>query len=77
MVALVQRTLRLRSGQVLDLHQQLAAAKVPQTHTMLQRQITATDNQIDKLVYELYDLTTEEIEIVEGRKVAKRYFPAK
>jgi len=34
---------------------------------MLQRQIEATDQQIDALVYELYDLTAEEIAIVEGR----------
>ena len=33
---------------------------------MIQRQIDATDRQIDKLVYELYGLTPEEIAIVEG-----------
>ena len=31
----------------------------------IQRQIEATDNQIDQLVYELYGLTDEEIRIVE------------
>jgi len=31
----------------------------------LQRQIAATDQAIDELVYELYDLTCEEIAIVE------------
>jgi hypothetical protein len=31
----------------------------------LQRQIDATDAQIDKLVYDLYGLTEEEIKIVE------------
>ena len=34
--------------------------------TMLSRQIEATDASIDKLVYELYGLTEEEIRIVEG-----------
>ena len=34
--------------------------------TALQRQIDATDKQIDKLVYELYGLMEEEIRIVEG-----------
>jgi hypothetical protein len=34
--------------------------------TTAQRQIDATDAQIDKLVYELYELTPEEIKIVEG-----------
>ena len=33
--------------------------------TLLQRQISATDRQIDKLVYELYGLTEEETGIVE------------
>ncbi len=36
-----------------------------QAKTVLQRQIEATDRQIDQLVYELYDLTEEEIKIVE------------
>jgi len=34
--------------------------------TLLSRQIEATDAAIDKLVYELYGLTPEEIAIVEG-----------
>ena len=38
-------------------------AQVRQEFT--QRQINATDKQIDKLVYKLYDLTDEEIAIVE------------
>jgi len=32
---------------------------------VLQRQIDASDRQIDRLVYELYELTEEEIGIVE------------
>ena len=32
----------------------------------LQRQIDATDAQIDRLVYELYELTPDEIKIVES-----------
>ena len=34
--------------------------------TSLQRQIEATDGQIDALVYELYGLTEDEIKIVES-----------
>jgi hypothetical protein len=34
---------------------------------MFQRQIDATDRQIDALVYELYGLTEDEIALVEGR----------
>jgi hypothetical protein len=33
---------------------------------LYQRQIEATDRQIDALVYDLYGLTEEEIAIVEG-----------
>ena len=58
MVELVER--------MLDLNKQLAEAKEPQTKTVLQRQVETTDRQIDLLVYELYELTEEEIKIVEG-----------
>lgn len=51
---------------MLALHQQLALAKTPHDQTVLQGQITATDRQIDRLVYELYGLTVEEINLVEG-----------
>jgi hypothetical protein len=51
---------------MLSLNKQLIEAKTDHEKTMLQRQIDATDSQIDKLVYELYDLTPEEIAIVEG-----------
>jgi hypothetical protein len=51
--------------QMLDLHKDLAAAKTPEAKNALQRQIDATDRQIDQLVYELYRLTEEEIKIVE------------
>ena len=51
---------------MLNLHQRLAAAKTPQEKATLERQIAATNSQIDKLVYELYALTPEEIAIVEG-----------
>ena len=54
--------------QMLMLHKQLAEAKTPDDKTRLQRQIDATDHQIDYLVYELYEITEEEIRIVEGEK---------
>jgi len=38
----------------------------PQEKESLQREIEATDKQIDQLVYDLYGLTEEEIKIVEG-----------
>ena len=42
-------------------------AHTPQEKESLQREIEVTDRQIDQLVYELYGLTEEEINIVEGR----------
>ena len=51
---------------MLSLHKQLPEARTPHEQTALQRQIEATDRQIDALVYELYGLTEEEIGIVEG-----------
>jgi len=58
MVALVER--------MLDLHKRLATAQTPNDKTLLQRQITATDKEIDGLVYDLYGLTEDEIAVVEG-----------
>ncbi len=51
---------------MLDLHTQLAAARTADEKTAIQRLIRATDREIDRLVYELYELTAEEIGIVEG-----------
>lgn len=53
---------------MLKLHEQLAAAKTAHDKILIQRQIDATDRQIDALVYELYGLTDEEIRIVEAGK---------
>jgi hypothetical protein len=39
--------------------------KMSTEHTAIERQIQATDAQIDQLVYQLYGLTEEEIRIVE------------
>jgi hypothetical protein len=58
LVELVQR--------MLDLHKALSAARDPRTREQLGRQIEATDTQIDRLVYQLYDLTEAEIKIVES-----------
>ena len=52
--------------QMLELHERLAQTTTETDKAMLQRQIDATDRQIDNLVYELYELTPEEIVIVEG-----------
>lgn len=56
-VSLVEQRLKLSDN--------LAKANIPRDIELIQRQIDATDKQIDNLVYELYGLTDEEIEIVE------------
>ncbi len=50
---------------MLQLHKALASTRTPGERAALQRQIDATDRQIDQLVYELYGLTDDEIKIVE------------
>jgi len=50
---------------MLDLHKKLAAAKSPLDKERIPRDIEATDRQIDRLVYDLYGLTDEEIAVVE------------
>jgi len=51
---------------MLALNKQLAAAKSEAQKNVIQRQIYATDKEIDRLVYELYGLTEKEIKIIEG-----------
>ena len=43
----------------------MAFAGTPHARELLERQIAAADHEIDQLVYELYDLTPEEIALVE------------
>ena len=57
MVALVE--------QMLELHKRLAATKSASDRELYQRQIDATDREIDRLVYELYGLTDDETKIIE------------
>lgn len=51
---------------MLGLHKQLTTAKSAAQKAVIQRQIDATDAEIDRLVYDLYDLTGGEIAIVES-----------
>jgi hypothetical protein len=57
MVALVE--------QMLELHKRLAAVESEHDRALIQRQVEATDREIDRLVYNLYGLTEEEIKIIE------------
>jgi hypothetical protein len=52
---------------MLSLHKELAAANSAAQKGIIRRQIVATDAEIDRLVYDLYDLTAEEVAIVEGK----------
>jgi len=52
--------------QMLELNKKLQDAILEHEKTLLSRQVEAADRAIDKLVYELYWLTGEEIAIVEG-----------
>ena len=49
---------------MLELHKQ--SPRLPQEKESLQREIESTDKAIDRLVYELYGLSEEEIKIVES-----------
>lgn len=51
---------------MLDLQEDLKAARTPHQKELLERQIEMIDRQIDSLVYELYSLTPEEIKVVEA-----------
>ena len=57
MVKFVEKMIQLKVN--------LKLAKTPNQIQSINRQIAVTDKQIDKLVYELYGLTDEEIQIIE------------
>lgn len=52
---------------MLDLQKQLQKASFDSEKEPIERQIESTDRKIDEMVYKLYELTEEEIAIVEGR----------
>jgi hypothetical protein len=54
--------------QMLELHKRQAVRKSQSDRDLYQRQIDATDREIDRLVYELYGLTEEEIAVVEEKR---------
>ena len=54
--------------QMLSAQKQYHSAKIERDKKLYKQKIDILDRKIDKLVYELYDLTEGEIRIVEGRK---------
>jgi len=54
---------------MLELKRKEAVEKNPQLKTMITRQIDGVDNAIDAAVYELYDMTADEIAVVDGETI--------
>lgn len=52
-------------AQILELYK--TSPRTPQDKELVKREIESSDRQIDRLVYELYGLSEEEIKIVEGK----------
>lgn len=56
---------------MLDLHKAHSSPGPERERMLLARRIEATDRQIDRLVYEWYGFTGEEIGVVEGERRQK------
>jgi len=53
---------------MLELQKKYREARMEIDKGLYERQIKIVDTQVDRLVYDLYGLTEEEIEVVEGEK---------
>ena len=53
---------------MLELQKKHHETRMEQDNELYERQIKMVDAQIDRLVYELYGLTEEEVKVVEGEK---------
>jgi hypothetical protein len=53
---------------MLELQKNYHDARMERDKELYERQIKFVDSQIDRLVYELYELTEEEVKVVEGEK---------
>jgi hypothetical protein len=65
----VRTELSLKRGitkNMLELQKKYHEARMDRDKELYERQIKVVDAQIDRLVYELYRLTEEEIKVVEG-----------
>lgn len=52
---------------IIAINKKLVGENNPNTKEILERQVRALDGEIDRLVYGLYGLTEEEIDIIEGK----------
>ena len=51
---------------MIEINKKLNNEKNPDVVTMLRRKVEAIDDSIDEIVYGLYDLTEEDIKVVEN-----------
>jgi predicted type IV restriction endonuclease len=63
------KNLRELVDSMLQMYQTLLTVRTDHERIAIQRQIDATDKQIDQIVYELYGLTDKEIKVVEEGEV--------
>ena len=59
------------ADQMLGAKKQLAAVRSDGDKNFYESKCATLDRQIDNLVYELYDLTDDEIAIVEGSQISR------
>lgn len=59
--------LAILSKQIIDLYTELMNTKLETTKEQIQNRISHTDDKVNKLVYQLYDLNEDEIKIIEGK----------
>ncbi len=52
-------------NKIIELNKTYKTCNTPTERKLIQQQITTTDKKINEIVYELYDLTEEEIKIIE------------
>ena len=52
---------------MIEINKKLNNEKNPDVVTMLRRKVEAIDDSIDRIVYGLYQLTEEEIDIIENK----------
>jgi len=55
-------------AKMLDLHKQRAPLPESAERARIEREIAATDERIDGIVYRLYGITEEEKRIIEGQR---------
>lgn len=51
---------------MISLNKQKSSESNPETVKLIETQIRVTDKQIDQLVYNLYDLNSDEISLIDG-----------